>query len=1107
MIVNEPGLTPQIIESLHPDVVFYWGLHSKNLCIITNMNNWKCVYNSPEFDIIILQCKALKDTCFLTGTYFNPSLTREEHRKHTQEMHGKLYNFKNCRILIGGDMNCKSPMWHAWDTDPKGQIILDAFSHMNLCPAFEPTDYNCRYNKVTGEKTWIDSICIDVKLHQLKRAYKFTHLEDSDHDLHTVVFDIHHSSKQIISKQKLIKCFKKEDWNFLVSPWMGALEAEDRIYKLECILKNAVESSKIVVYPHKTRSSIPSCLLKRRRFLEKSFRKVRKRNALTDIQRISELIRDNQNLTKNFKKLVKKQRTRILEKEKGVWYFIKKFLGPNIFKRITSVDLLSKNETIDRSSIDATFIQDEPIDEPIPDIPDASVIPFNWNGMYRDVKKMMNKKKAVYNGYLSCYMVSILMEIIGDKLINFISICLTKGFTPRNIKRSRICLIPKSCGTKYRPLSIMHPIYRIFDYMIFEYIKKRVHINMQLYHQHGFLPDVGFTDYIVSIAKHLNSLHGDTQTCIITIDLKDAFENISIDGIIYGLHKANLDMHDIMLVVQHISNRSSFLEIDGQIKWKAHKKGTPQGSFLSPMIFALATVFLTNMSENTFRIFSFADDICIIATADGLRHDKWVLCETKLLLLEDMLRLFGLHMNRDKTKIMMLKNKIRSISKRDFKIGNEVITCVNTIKILGIKFNNVLGKFPKAKININDVLQESLLDFERIIKSNSTGFRGLKLKWAYIALMTFIRGRTEYYGIPLRLFMRQDKYKQVMVTNQQIIGRIFKSALDLKRSTSHDLLYFLTFKHSLEDIIEQRLFDHLLKFKPRNTQSWYPEFEKIDVANYVISGVPLPIWDESTQRASYSRQSILPDISIHKIDLKKSSHITITQLQTNITRSFKYLAIVRCGTLEISDALFLFIRDEIQIEKGQSIIIGCDELMANFLEKPECRTQLNCLIDNMQLKVIIVILSRWLGNKLNLPETNETPTRIVFNSPNYHAYVNYKTHESLRASSNNIMARGLHTYAFEQIEWKDMQRKDLFYISLLSGTWHDTNNPNDKCPLCEKQFHTLEIFINPCEHLRGLIKTQFTEENIYKYFSSIYKIRSLAQILLSCIKFNKNKLS
>lgn len=1107
MIVNEPGLSPEITESIYPDVIFHWGMHSRNLCIVTNMFNWKCFFNSKEHDIIILKCSALKDTCFLTGTYFNPRSTNEIYRKQTAEIHQRLYEFKSCRLVIGGDMNCKSLLWHARNDDAKGKIISNAFNHINLCPAFTPTDKNCRYNKFTGEKTWIDSICVDNKLFRQIRSYVFTHLRDSDHDLHTVIFDIQHSSKKIVSKQNLIKFFKKENWDFLAAPWMGQIDMENRVCKLEEILKTILDASTIQSYPTKKKINIPSCLVKRQRKLEKQFRKARKRkDPISDVNHIAQSIKDNQKLIKNFKKLIRAQRSKKIEKEKGIWFIIKRILGPNLFKRATSIDLFNKSNDIDHSQISSSFNQEDITYEPIFEIPETSIIPYNWTDMIKEVKKMLSRKKAVFKKHLSSYIFSILMDIAGDKIIRFTSLCLTKGFTPRNIKISRTCLIPKSCGTKFRPLSIMHPLYRIFDFMIYKYIKSKIKVNLELNHQHGFLPDVGVVDYFISLAKHLADIHVNVPTCVISIDLRDAFENISMDGIAYGLHKANLDSYDIMLVIQHISNRNSFLKIGSKIKWKLHGRGTPQGSFTSPMIFALTTIVLSPLNEHKFRILSFADDVCIIATGETEKSKKnrWLICEAKMLLLEDTLRLFGLNINQAKTKIMMLHNGRSVDPNQSIMIGNNKFKSNFSMRILGIPFNNSYKKSSKSRININDALQESLLELERIIGSNSTGFRGLKLRWAHIALTAFIRGRIEYYGLPLRMFMNQEKYNQSLLMSQATIGRIIKSALDLKRKTDHQLIYFLAFHRSLKDIIEEKLFKVLLAIRQRNAISWYPDIRNDHIENYTLSGVPLPIWDTSNSRASVSKLIQIPDITINKITKKEYTLIVINYRPKNLQRMYKYINLTKCGIDETSDALFLFLQNEMDISKGQAITIACDSQLSNFLEKPMYRTKLNCFLDNLEVKVMITPPIQRNINEMEIHEFTHTPLRIVINSQNFHKYINYKTHISLRDSTNNIMARGLHTYAFEQIDWKHLQRKDLYFICLLNGAWHYMNKSNDTCPYCQKIFHTIDFFLNPCEHIRPLIHTQFTQQNFLEHFSSIHRIRILASILLKCIAFFNN---
>lgn len=107
VIMNEPGFLSDVLPSEQPDVHVHWGLHSANLIIISNMNNWEIHYASEEMDVIIIKNQLLKDTWYLCGCYFNPKLSNSQVKKQMATIHEKLYLVKSCRLIIGGDMNSK----------------------------------------------------------------------------------------------------------------------------------------------------------------------------------------------------------------------------------------------------------------------------------------------------------------------------------------------------------------------------------------------------------------------------------------------------------------------------------------------------------------------------------------------------------------------------------------------------------------------------------------------------------------------------------------------------------------------------------------------------------------------------------------------------------------------------------------------------------------------------------------------------------------------------------------------------------------------------------------------------------------------------------------
>lgn len=1104
-IANEPGGTGDLVTSTYPDVNFFWSLHSRNLMIATNMKGWMLWFASEEADVIILKTKALKDTCYVVGTYFNPNLNSAKVKNQMNIIHRRIYPVRTSRIFFAGDMNAKSPLWSPYESDVKGEIILNSLTHFDMTAGFLPDEHNYRVNRFTGEKSWIDTICIDSKTKKLIKEYRFHHLADSDHDLHIIRVGLQATNRLIISRQRVKKFCLEQDWNFLIKDWNGPIDAENRMFVLENMIREGSQYARINFQPRKKKIYIPSCLYKQRRRLQKAIKKSKKRDDRNQHDKFTKDLHENAKVTKFIKKLQKKHMREEEIKKHGIWPTIKRLMGPMIFKRATEIDRFKPEPCIDNSEFMRHFDKMDVLLEPLPLCHEEPVIIENWILMLPDLIRVIKKKRCIYDDNLSCFVLAIFLQEKGENIIKFLGECIARGFTPRNIKRSRIQLIPKADGMKSRPLSVMHPLYRAMDFMIFTLIKKMINLDEQFDHLYGFLPGIGPLDCIIDIWRHLKSLPDLYPVCMISIDLRDAFENISISGIIYGLHKAKINQQLINLILQHITNRWSYVTVNNEKKWKVHNQGTPQGGFLSPLLFTLATAFYNNINCRSFKIFSYADDVCIIAIGQHLKQDRWKLVEHRVNIVIELLNKFGLSINESKTQIMILKRKNgSSMASTNFQIKNSTIKSLTKFSFIGHKFTISMPPGDDSIITILDCLEHSLIKLNRIIQANAASFRCLPLKWAKMVLTAFIRGRINYYGPTELLFCNEKIFKSRMDTCQHIIGKIIKIALDLNRRLCHQLLYYLLFGSSLERIIGKSLFDCYLKIDGRNHLSWFPDIKLPSVENLTISGVPLPEWPNNYIQNQFEMSNEKPRIEYWKSKTDNILWLKIQDIKTNRSELYRYVQEQGSYHAELIDALHMFLRDKMNLVGGETFTIGIDERLIKRIAHHSTWSDFLYLTQSLHLNIKITPIS--VRSLCPLDIQQNPPLRTPFHSCTYYEILEALDHEKRSDESKNLASIGLHRYAFKQIEWDILDRRDLYFISLLAGNWRHITETNDSCKECGKKFSTVTMLTQPCMHMSiATGNIQLTEMQLYSNFSSLFKLRVLGRQLHKCITFLKCK--
>jgi len=174
---------------------------------------------------------------------------------------------------------------------------------------------------------------------------------------------------------------------------------------------------------------------------------------------------------------------------------------------------------------------------------------------------------------------------------------------------------------------------------------------------HGFRPGRSAHGALCEVREHLKQ----GLTSVYDADLKGYFDSIPHDKLIKCLRMRIVDRSVLKLIRLWLEAPVEEDDGRGGKKVSRHKKGTPQGGVISPL---LANVFL-HWFERVFfsaggpgtwakaRIVRYADDFMVLARYQGSRLTGFV--ESKI---ESWL---GLELNREKTKVVDLRQPEASV--------------------------------------------------------------------------------------------------------------------------------------------------------------------------------------------------------------------------------------------------------------------------------------------------------------------------------------------------------------------------------------------------------------------------------------------------------------
>lgn len=288
---------------------------------------------------------------------------------------------------------------------------------------------------------------------------------------------------------------------------------------------------------------------------------------------------------------------------------------------------------------------------------------------------------------------------------------------------AKLVLIPKADGTK-RPIAISNFEDKLVQKVAADILTAIYDRDFHRF-SFGFRPERSCHG---AIAYLYNKLRYHNLPWVVDVDLKSFFNTIDHKRLIEVLRKRVADRR----LLQYISRmlKAGILVEGESLKPEA---GTPQGSIVSPI---LANVYLHHVVDEWFiktirprtggEMVRYADDI-VAAFPSEDKAKKFIKS------LEERLRIFGLSLNRDKTRVVHFDQK--APERRTFDFLGFTFYWGHT----GINHRVVL----KVKTSMK-TLKKKILDFVYWIKANRSRYR-LEVLWE--KAIQKLQGHYNYYGV------------------------------------------------------------------------------------------------------------------------------------------------------------------------------------------------------------------------------------------------------------------------------------------------------------------------------------------------------------------------
>lgn len=184
---------------------------------------------------------------------------------------------------------------------------------------------------------------------------------------------------------------------------------------------------------------------------------------------------------------------------------------------------------------------------------------------------------------------------------------------PDHWKTYLVKFIPKGKSDKVRPISLASCVLKLMERMVKERLEWWCETSGILAKsQMGFRKGKSCSDNLSILVSDVqkNFYQKDVVTSLF-LDVKGAYNDVVPEILVNDLIELSIPRKMVTFISQLILERKVLFCTNREIIEKTINKGLPQGSVLSPLLYAIYTRLLEKIIDARSNILQFADDICI----------------------------------------------------------------------------------------------------------------------------------------------------------------------------------------------------------------------------------------------------------------------------------------------------------------------------------------------------------------------------------------------------------------------------------------------------------------------------------------------------------------
>jgi len=393
-----------------------------------------------------------------------------------------------------------------------------------------------------------------------------------------------------------------------------------------------------------------------------------------------------------------------------------------------------KNESQVKISFDALLDQFNSIKKPknLPFEKDLLLAPDNKISISEsDVMQSLKKiKKGGGFPHIPAWIIKNYYSYFVKPLHLIFSESVNHCFVPDSMKMATITPIPKTKTPKtaadYRPITSSSPFLKCFETILLKKWFEPLVTDDLFSDQFAFVPlkGRGCTPALICIYGHsVHLLDQGNFVNVALVDFSKAFDRACKTRVIDSLLAAGASQQCARWTFSFLSDRRVNVKLNGEVSsFISLDVGTPQGSKLSPLLFAFLCSSLKNTSS-TCKYIKYADDLTIIHCSKNSDFDDLF---TELNHIKDWCFKNNMLINVSKTKILHISGR-KKRSPPIINLMGQTIEVVKSAKLLGLVIQDNL----KWNEQVEQAIKKASKIFYTILRLKKAGCNEYVLQHFY----------------------------------------------------------------------------------------------------------------------------------------------------------------------------------------------------------------------------------------------------------------------------------------------------------------------------------------------------------------------------------------